>query len=545
MSRGNLWLAALIALFVAAAALLYRAGDAPDLTDPLPPFTVDARPVDARYLFDYAGILGHFTEGVEGYLERIRQRYRIEALVVTVPGLGDATSIETLAVDLANGWRLGAADQGRGLLLLLTAPEQQVKLEVGYALEDVFTDAFTGYIEDLQLPGYFQRGDIGTGLVAVMEEIERRAQIKHQQDYTLQTIADMDRQLLSGGAGSQRNLAEYEPEPDGPRSVDAGGGAGTPQEAWETMLAKWAGKGAEIDQNVYTEMTRLAMGDPDRPDKRTRAAVKDWRDTEYQILRENDHAVIWFGNREGWNHAPFLFCRTSRGWQFDIVHQRRLVVMAENPRLLSGAKQSTGKDIALAPEDRYRCREDLQIAAEIRRLEAAYRQSPNVYATAMALARLNVITGRRPNHVTPYLDAAKRLNPDSAEPYRYAAIYHVNAFFQYETALREVRQLLKRRPDDFYGLLLEAFLHYRLGDYRASINSLERALQDDPDNVYALSMMARNYTLLYSKANRLNPLRDGYATSARAMLARAGQAAPPDSYRVEQLAAWMAAWSVL
>ena len=82
--------------------------------------------------------------------------------------------------------------------------------------------------------------------------------------------------------------------------------------------------------NVYTAMTRLAMGDPEHPDDRTRRSLAHWRNTDYQVLQDGEHAVIWFGNVKGWDNAPFLFCRTPTGWKFDIVHQRRLVVMGES-----------------------------------------------------------------------------------------------------------------------------------------------------------------------------------------------------------------------
>ena len=98
-----------------------------------------------------------------------------------------ATALETLAVDLVNNWRIGAQHEGRGLLLLLVDETKQVKLEVGYALEDVFTDAFSGYVEDLQLGPYYRAGDVGTGLIAVMEMLEERAQIKDQGEYTPET----------------------------------------------------------------------------------------------------------------------------------------------------------------------------------------------------------------------------------------------------------------------------------------------------------------------------------------------------------------------
>ena len=127
-------------------------------------------------------------EGAHRYLEHLGSRFQIEALIVSVPVLPDGHTLETLAVDLVNEWHIGAQHEGRGLLLMLVDESKQVKLEVGYALEDVPTDSFSGSVQDLQLGPYYQAGDVGTGLIAVMEMLEERAQIKDQGEYTPETI---------------------------------------------------------------------------------------------------------------------------------------------------------------------------------------------------------------------------------------------------------------------------------------------------------------------------------------------------------------------
>ncbi|MGB5742662.1 MAG: TPM domain-containing protein, partial [Sedimenticolaceae bacterium] len=179
------------------------------LPDELAAFALETRPQSNRYLFDYAGALRHYEEGAHRYLARLISRFQIEALIVSVPALPAGQSLETLAVDLVNRWRIGAQHEGRGLLLLLVDETKQVKLEVGYALEDVFTDAFSGYVEDLQLGPYYRAGDIGTGLIALMEMLEERAQAKDQGEYTPELIAQSDAALLAGGAGAARDLPRY------------------------------------------------------------------------------------------------------------------------------------------------------------------------------------------------------------------------------------------------------------------------------------------------------------------------------------------------
>jgi hypothetical protein len=436
---------------------------------------IDGRREPGRFLFDYTGDLEHYEEGVQLFLRTMRERFHIDAVIATLPALPENTYLEELAVELVDRWRIGAEHQGRGLLLLLVKQDKQVKLEVTYELEDIFTDAFTSYIEDLQLLPNYRNGDTGTGLVAVMEEIEERAQVEQLGSYSPTGIIQLDEQLLSGGAGAKKYLPRSEGDAQDPvTAADAPArGARTPQEAWEIMVAKWAGQGADMHVDVYTEMTKLAMGDPDRPDARTRHSVRHWRNARYEVRQDDRHAVIWFGNIPGWDNAPFLFCRTPTGWKFDIVHQRRLVVMGQSPTwmiergdypyiaLLLDAPKSRGKDFALPAEDHYSCQDDVEIAEQIRKLEEQCRQSPDDIEVLTRLLRLNVITGRRPHHVIPLLKQLEKLSPRNPDLHKYAAIYHVHSFFQYGTALEHMKVYRKLRPEDPFSQDFIRFLEQR------------------------------------------------------------------------------------
>jgi len=557
--RRQHWIGLVLVVAAVAGALSYTLQQQQDGPPALPPFSLEQRPHGDRLLFDYAGLLEHYREGTRKYLDSIARQFHIEAVIVSLPDLGPARNIEELAVDIANHWEIGRDHEGRGLLLLLVNADKQVKLEVAYELEDVFTDAFSGYVEDLQLQPYFLRDDLGTGLIAVMEELEQRAQLKRQGDYTPGLISQLDAELLAGGAGAKRQLNRYRDTEAPPETsaYDPADGARTPQDAWRIMLTKWAGKGADIKADIYTEMTKLAMGDQNRPEKRTLAALQQWQDAEYQVLSDDSHAVIFFGNRKGWNNAPFLFCKTPAGWKFDIVHQRRLVVMGSNPdwkveqgnypyvKLLDQAPQSTGKDLPLEPSDLYTCARDEEIAGDMRTLQQRLETSPGNFENVMALARLNIISGRRANHVTPLIKRAKKLNPESALPYKYSAIYNVNSFFQYETALQNIETYIEKQPEDAFGYKLKGFLHYRLGNYRKSIDALQQALELGTDNAYSYALMSRDYTLLYSKANSLDPRRSGYRKQALAMLHQAETATIQDPARVSRLKRWLQGRKIL
>jgi hypothetical protein len=519
------------------------------LPDELAAFALETRPQTNRYLFDYTGALRHYEEGAHRYLARLMSRFQIEAVIVSVPALPAGQRLETLAVDLVNQWRIGAQHEGRGLLLLLVDETKQVKLEVGYALEDVFTDAFSGYVEDLQLEPYYRAGDIGTGLIAVMEMLEERAQVKDQGGYTPELIAQSDAALLAGGAGAARDLQRYMTDALQSATKPAGRGARSPEEAWEIMLDKWAGDGADIDIDPYTEMTRLAMGPADKPDPRTIKWLDHWRGADYQVLRDGDYAVIWFGAIDGWENSPFLFCNTGDGWKFDIVWQRRLVVMADNPKwqvaqgpypyvgLMREAWQSTAKDLPLGREDLYRCADDAAIAARMAGLQGAIDRDPTDAAATLELLRLSVNTNQRPAVVRRLIEQAKRLAPDSAEPWKYSALYNVTAFFQYSTAMRDIERFIALRPGDPFGHDVKGFLLYRLGEYQDSIASLERAVERNPDDGYAYALMARDYALLARAASGLD--RERYKAQALAMRQKAERVPAADGQRLAWLDSWL------
>jgi uncharacterized membrane protein YgcG len=165
-----------------------------------------------NYIFDYAHILDDIKSSTGKYLALIKKDYAIEALIVTLPSLPPTHTIESLAAEIFSNWQIGSTTGGRGLLLLLSNKEKLIKIEVAYELEDVFTDIFNGYIEDKQLKAYFLSDQVDIGLVALMEEIEQRSRIKHQANYTVAQINELDTELLSGGAGAKRQLTDYREE---------------------------------------------------------------------------------------------------------------------------------------------------------------------------------------------------------------------------------------------------------------------------------------------------------------------------------------------
>ena len=224
-------------------------------------------------------------------------------------------------------------------------------IEVSYELENVFTDIFCGHIEDKQLRAYFLNDQVEIGLVAVLEEIEKRAQIKHQANYTVAGIDLLDAELLSGGAGAKRQLTEYQQE-----------------------------------------------------------------------------------------------------------------------------------KITLEGDDIYRIEDDLRLAQEIRNLESAHENDPQDFKTVMQLGKLYTITSLSAKKRIAFLKKARELNQDSPEPYKYLGIAHLDAFYQFESAIKEMSAYTEQRPYDVFGHNYLGYLYFCVQKYRKAISELNRAIELKPDN---------------------------------------------------------------
>jgi len=496
-----------------------------------------------NYIFDYAHILDDIKSSTGKYLALIKKDYAIEALIVTLPSLPPSHTIESLAAEIFSNWQIGSTTGGRGLLLLLSNKEKLIKIEVAYELEDVFTDIFSGYIEDKQLKAYFLSDQVDIGLVALMEEIEQRSQIKHQANYTVAQIDQLDTELLSGGAGAKRQLTDYREE-----EVSAVGQnyppGHTPDEAWQTLIRSWENKVRDPDLGVYTEITRLAYRDfKNLPDSRYEEDVATYKNKPYEVIGNDTYAVIFFGKKKGWDNAPFLFCRTAAGWQFDIVHQRKYVRMGRNPHwgieradhpyvtLLAKCPFWMNQDIPREGDDIYRIEDDYRLANEIIGLEKAYESHPDDFATVMQLGKLYTITSLSPKKRISLLKKAKALNPDSPEPYKYLGIVHLDAFYQFESAIKEMEAYVSRKPEDVFGHNYLGYLYYHEKGYKAAIQELNTAVQLRADNCYAYAKLSRTYAGLYLAASAIDPRRAGYRRKAVEMFEAASASDSADPRR--------------
>lgn len=133
-----------------------------------------APPGDTQLVYDEAGLMTpiqrEFLGTFHGFL---LDDYDIDYRVVTVKGASDIDryAIERFEELFANS-RSGT---GRGLLLVVDPVLDRVRLEVAFALEGDFPDAFIAYVENRQMVPFFRNKRIADGILASTELIVDRA----------------------------------------------------------------------------------------------------------------------------------------------------------------------------------------------------------------------------------------------------------------------------------------------------------------------------------------------------------------------------------
>ncbi|HEY7284015.1 MAG TPA: TPM domain-containing protein [Vicinamibacterales bacterium] len=97
-------------------------------------------------------------------------------VVATVPTLEPYADINEYAVKLFenHGRGIGDKDKDNGLLIVVALKERQLRIEVGYDLEQWITDGYAGETRREFMNPLFRQGQYGAGLLAGTERIAAR-----------------------------------------------------------------------------------------------------------------------------------------------------------------------------------------------------------------------------------------------------------------------------------------------------------------------------------------------------------------------------------
>ena len=103
-------------------------------------------------------------------LAALEQSTHHQLVVATLPSL-QGYEIEDYGYQLGRAWKLGRAGSNDGALFIVAPAEHKVRIEVGYGLEPVLTDAMSSLILQRSVLPKFKAGDIPGGVVAGTDAI--------------------------------------------------------------------------------------------------------------------------------------------------------------------------------------------------------------------------------------------------------------------------------------------------------------------------------------------------------------------------------------
>lgn len=164
-ARRRNWLIALAAAGLLAVLASFFTPRPPELPAPAAP---------ARYLDDRAGLLSPgFVAAKDQYIQHLSRTMRIAQINIVVLPRTPSGELEEFTIRAASAWNVGAGGSDNGLVLFIFREDRKLRLEVGYGLEAVITDAVSRRLLAEQLVPAFARGQFETGIENFLDVLDK------------------------------------------------------------------------------------------------------------------------------------------------------------------------------------------------------------------------------------------------------------------------------------------------------------------------------------------------------------------------------------
>jgi uncharacterized protein len=152
---------------------------------------------------DSANLLSSQDEAVlTQKLQALEQTSSRQLVVATVPDL-QGYPIEEFGYRLGRAWGIGQSEANNGTILLVAPSERKVRIEVGYGLEPILTDALSSLIVQNQILPRFRANDypggINAGADAIIQQLQAPPELAEQRALAAQRQAQAQRAPQRGG----------------------------------------------------------------------------------------------------------------------------------------------------------------------------------------------------------------------------------------------------------------------------------------------------------------------------------------------------------
>jgi uncharacterized protein len=120
---------------------------------------------------DAAGVLpADQVAALEARLKALEDTTGTQLVVATVPDL-QGYEIDEYGYQLGRAWGIGQKGTNNGAILLIAPAQRKLRIEVGFGLEGVLTDAVSSRIIRQAIVPRFKAGDIAGGVAAGADEL--------------------------------------------------------------------------------------------------------------------------------------------------------------------------------------------------------------------------------------------------------------------------------------------------------------------------------------------------------------------------------------
>jgi uncharacterized protein len=128
------------------------------------------------WVHDEANVLNPSTKAfLESILKAERDSTSNQIAVLIIPSL-DGESLEDYSLRVSEQWRLGQESKDNGVLLLIAINDREIRIETGYGLEGVLTDALSSRINRNEIAPNFRQGNydegVKAGVLAIIQAIK-------------------------------------------------------------------------------------------------------------------------------------------------------------------------------------------------------------------------------------------------------------------------------------------------------------------------------------------------------------------------------------
>jgi uncharacterized protein len=246
-------------------------------------------------------------------------QYDIDFRVRTVASADD---LSQLTADAFEELRVGSrSNTGRGLLLVIDAGGERVRLEVARQLEHVFVDSFVAYLEREQMAPFFASSRLSEGIVAVTELIAGRAERG-----IAKAEFDERRTPASSAGGGAEAAVTFSGGPERPlteRATDTTA-ASEPAETISAYLSAMAAHNASAALDLYTPGSRVMLENQVVTRAQMDNVVRVYADCPLpeQVI-DGAVAVVRYPPQAR-TCAPWLLQMDEKGhWRLDLVGMQR------------------------------------------------------------------------------------------------------------------------------------------------------------------------------------------------------------------------------